>query len=409
MQRSSTESAQAVPTPAAAPSEVPPAPGRASPLALPPLSLYIHIPWCLKKCPYCDFNSHQLRGEAPEQDYVDRLLADLRHDLPLSQGRRLDSIFIGGGTPSLFSPAAFARLLDETARLITFAPDIEITLEANPGTFEQHKFRGFRQAGINRLSIGIQSFDPLMLQRLGRVHDGEEALRATRIARDAGFDNINLDLMFGLPGQTTDAALEDLARAIACEPRHLSWYQLTLEPNTEFHRFPPELPADDSIHAMHEAGRGLLSRHGFSQYEVSAYARGHSRSRHNCNYWEFGDYLGIGAGAHAKLTDLASGQILRLRKTRQPAHYLQRHSDFSAETKAVPTNELALEFMMNALRLRDGVPAAWFPQRTGLSLDSIAPQLQALRGRGWLQASEERLAPSSQGFQFLNEVLVNFV
>jgi putative oxygen-independent coproporphyrinogen III oxidase len=377
-------------------------------LCLPPLSLYIHIPWCLKKCPYCDFNSHQARGELPEHAYVEQLLADLRHDLSLVQGRTLASIFIGGGTPSLFSAQALHHLLVEIEQLVTFSPDIEITLEANPGTFEQQKFKAFREAGINRLSIGIQSFDALMLQRLGRVHDGEEALRATDIARQAGFDNINLDLMFGLPGQSIRAALADLALAIQCQPKHLSWYQLTLEPNTEFYRFPPALPADDNIHIMHEKGRDLLAKHGFKQYEVSAYARDSAHSRHNLNYWEFGDYLGIGAGAHGKLTDIQHNHIIRLRKTRQPAHYLQREAHFTAECRVVPAQELPLEFMMNALRLQEGVPAAWFEQRTGLPLAHLKPQLTELRQRGWLQPSEISLAPSREGFQFLNDVLLTF-
>jgi putative oxygen-independent coproporphyrinogen III oxidase len=375
--------------------------------SLPPLSLYIHIPWCVRKCPYCDFNSHQQSGDLPEKAYIDALLQDLREDSHFIQGRQLQSIFIGGGTPSLFSAASFSRLLNEVVDIVPFARDIEITLEANPGTFEQEKFKDYRRVGINRLSIGVQSFNEQHLQTLGRIHGGNEALRAADIARQAGFDNFNLDLMFGLPQQNMQQALHDLRTAIACNPTHLSWYQLTIEPNTEFFRRPPTLPVDDAIAEMQEAGIALLAGHGFQRYEISAYSRADRESRHNLNYWRFGDYLGIGAGAHGKTTD-ASLQIVRTRKTRMPLHYLDPIRTFTAERRIVGKEELPLEFMMNALRLRDGVPALYYQTRAGLSLQALAPQLQRLRDRGLLVKDPDHIAPTDKGLQFLNEILLEF-
>lgn len=375
---------------------------------LPPLSLYIHVPWCVRKCPYCDFNSHQQTGELPEQAYVDALLRDLREDSHFIQGRSLHSIFIGGGTPSLFSAAAYDRLLQAVDTIVPIAKDAEITLEANPGTFEQERFKGFRTAGINRLSIGIQSFTEQYLQALGRIHGRAEALRAGDIARQAGFDNFNLDLMFGLPAQSATEALADLQQAIACRPTHISWYQLTIEPNTEFFRRPPVLPVDDAIAEMQDAGISLLHEHGYERYEISAYSRPGRQSRHNLNYWRFGDYLGLGAGAHGKLTD-SSGQITRTRKTRMPLHYLDPTRRFTAESGIVPPQELPLEFMMNALRLSDGVLAAWYPARTGQPPATIAPQLQRLRQRGLLEDGEDRIVPTPRGLQFLNEILLEFM
>jgi len=376
---------------------------------LPPLSLYLHIPWCVRKCPYCDFNSHAQQGELPEAAYVAALLQDLEQDLHYVQHRQLQSIFIGGGTPSLFSAAAYRTLLQEIAARIPFAADIEITLEANPGTFEQHKFAGYRAAGINRLSIGIQSFDPAQLRRLGRIHDAGEALRAADIARRAGFDNFNLDLMFGLPDQDMDAALQDLRTALACQPTHLSWYQLTIEPNTEFFSRPPSLPQDDAIAAMQEAGIALLAGEGFQRYEISAYSQQDRQARHNLNYWQFGDYLGIGAGAHGKLTVADSGSILRTRKTRMPTHYLDPARAFTAETKPVPVAELPLEFMMNALRLTEGVPLDCYEARTGEAASTLQPALEDLRRRGLLTADATRLQPSPLGLQHLNAVLLAFL
>lgn len=387
-----------------------------------PLSLYIHIPWCVRKCPYCDFNSHQRDGDLPEVEYVQALLADLRADLHPDlnyiQGRTLQSIFIGGGTPSLFSPVAFASLLAEIEHLIPFAADIEITLEANPGTAELQKFTGFRAAGINRLSIGVQSFNAAHLKQLGRIHDGDEALRAADFARNAGFDNFNIDLMFGLPGQDTAQALADLTTAITCAPTHLSWYQLTIEPNTEFFRRPPTLPQDDAIAEMQEAGIALMGEHGYARYEISAYCKPGRQARHNVNYWQFGDYLGIGAGAHGKITlpssQEQSQQILRTRKTRMPAHYLSANTldpalQFTAEKKAVPQAELPLEFMMNALRLSEGVPLQSFTERTGLPLAAIEDALASLRRRGLLQPAAAKLQATETGLKFLNELLLAFV
>jgi len=376
-------------------------------LTLPPLSLYIHIPWCLKKCPYCDFNSHTYQGDLPEHDYINQLLADLDSDSDFVQGRELASIFIGGGTPSLFSPGSLARLLDETAGRIPFASNIEITLEANPGTFETRKFRQFRAAGINRLSLGIQSFQQSFLQRLGRVHDDNEALAAAGKAREAGFDNFNLDLMFALPHQSPQQAMADLQTALSLEPAHLSWYQLTIEPNTVFYRRPPELPADDAIATMQDEGIALLADHDLVRYEVSAYARPGRPSRHNLNYWEFGDYLGIGAGAHGKITLPETGSITRTRKIRQPSGYLADGKNLTAGSAPIAVDDLPLEFFMNALRLRDGVQDSLFAPRTGLSLESIEDSLAHLRSKGLLRT--DRLATTDTGYRFLNDVLGQFL
>jgi len=377
-------------------------------LDLPPLSLYIHVPWCVRKCPYCDFNSHAQDGALPETDYVARLLEDLRQDLDAVQGRELQSIFIGGGTPSLFSAEAFATLLEQIERLVPFASDIEITLEANPGTAEQDKFTGYRAAGINRLSIGVQSFNPGHLKVLGRIHDRSEAVRAADFARKAGFDNFNLDLMFALPGQSTAQALADLQQAIACAPTHLSWYQLTIEPNTEFYSRPPVVPEDDAVAEMQDAGMALLADHGYARYEISAYAQSGRQARHNLNYWLFGDYLGIGAGAHGKLTQ-ADGSIQRTRKTRMPAHYLDRKRSLLAESRGIPTGELPFEFMMNALRLCEGCPAGLFEARTGLALATIAGKIALLQQRGLLLNNPDRLQPSDTGLRYLNELLLAFL
>jgi len=378
-------------------------------MPLPPLSLYIHIPWCVRKCPYCDFNSHQQEGKLPEAAYVARLLQDLDTDLHYVQGRTLHSIFIGGGTPSLFSAKAFSQLLDAIQQRIPFADDIEITLEANPGTAEQEKFNGYRAAGINRLSIGVQSFNAGQLKTLGRIHDSEEALRAASFALEAGFDNFNLDLMFALPGQSTIDALADLQQAIDCKPVHISWYQLTIEPNTEFFSRPPVVPADDDVAAMQEAGIALLQQHGYQRYEISAYAQSGKQSRHNLNYWRFGDYLGIGAGAHGKVTVEENSSILRTRKTRMPRHYLDAVTDLTSETRAIPLEELPLEFLMNALRLCEGCESSLFDQRTGLPLSLLSRKLQTLRQRGLLTDSDRLLQATNKGQLFLNELLVEFM
>ncbi len=377
--------------------------------ALPPLSLYVHFPWCVRKCPYCDFNSHAVRGEVPEAQYIDALLADLEADLPRVWGRPVRSIFLGGGTPSLFSPEAIERLLAGVRARVALVPEAEVTLEANPGTVETERFRGYRAAGVTRLSIGIQSFDPEQLQKLERIHGRDEALTAAQAARAAGFDNFNLDLMFGLPQQTFEKALADVRTALALQPAHLSLYQLTLEPNTLFHAHPPELPDDDAIAVMQEALQAELAAADFVQYEVSAYARAGRRCRHNLNYWQFGDYLGIGAGAHAKITN-AEG-VTRLWKVKQPREYL--------ETAGTPAgiggeqrpgrDDVAFEFMLNALRLTEGVPAMLFSERTGLDLSSMQKPLTQAMARGLLESGHEHIRPTPLGRRFLNELVALFL
>jgi oxygen-independent coproporphyrinogen-3 oxidase len=445
--------------------------------APPPLSLYIHFPWCVRKCPYCDFNSHAVRGDIPEDQYVDALLADLESDLPRVWGRPVRSVFLGGGTPSLFSPEAIERLLAGVRARVTLVPEAEITLEANPGTIaapahpapathmdvqvsreagsrerpafahpcaaETERFRGYRTAGVNRLSIGVQSFQPGQLQKLGRIHGRDEAIAAAQAARAAGFDNFNLDLMFGLPQQTLEEALADLRTALSLNPTHLSLYQLTLEPNTIFHAQPPELPDEDVLAAMQETLQAELAIAGFSQYEVSAYARagqepkcreahgcasvtegrtpgaaeahgsarvaaGH-RCRHNLNYWQFGDYLGIGAGAHAKIT--AADTITRLWKLKQPRDYLA-----TAGTPGVLGGEhqlakedVAFEFMLNVLRLTEGFPPMLFAERAGLPFAEIETALARAMARGLVEQTHERIRPTALGLRFLNDLIALFL
>jgi putative oxygen-independent coproporphyrinogen III oxidase len=375
---------------------------------LPPLALYIHIPWCVKKCPYCDFNSHAAGPTLPEDEYVDALLSDLDADLRHVHGRPLSSIFFGGGTPSLFSDRALGRLLEGVERRVAFAGDIEITLEANPGTFEQAKFKGYRALGINRLSIGVQSFQEAKLKALGRIHDGSEAIRAADMARAAGFDNFNLDLMHGLPEQSLEDALFDLRTAIAQAPTHLSWYQLTMEPNTVFWNQPPVLPEDDLLWDIQEAGQALLAAEGYAQYEVSAYAQAGKQARHNLNYWTFGDFLGIGAGAHAKLSD-PLGRIVRTWKTRLPKDYLDAAKAFQAGERLLGADELPFEFLMNVLRLTDGVPASLFTERTGLPLASLDAARTEAQARKLLRTEPERLCATAEGQLFLNDLLQHFL
>lgn len=376
---------------------------------LPPLSLYVHFPWCVRKCPYCDFNSHEQHGEIPEARYIDALLVDLESDLPRVWGRSVHSIFMGGGTPSLFSPAAIERLLAGLRARLPLMPEAEITLEANPGTVEIERFRGYRQAGVNRLSIGIQSFNPIHLQALGRIHGRDEALMAAQAARDAGFDNFNLDLMFGLPQQTLDDALADLRSAIALRPTHLSLYQLTLEPNTLFHVRPPTLPDDDAIATMQETLQNELAQAGFAQYEVSAYAQPGRRCLHNLNYWQFGDYLGIGAGAHAKISD--AGGITRLWKVKHPQDYLKKSGmpeQMGGEQRVDPGNA-AFEFMLNALRLVHGVTPQLFEARTGLPISNVAAALMCARTHNLLEKEVEILRPTAHGLCFLNDLTQLFL
>lgn len=376
--------------------------------ALPPLSLYVHIPWCLKKCPYCDFNSHEVRGAVEERAYVETLLADLEHTLPLVWGRPVYTVFIGGGTPSLFSPESIDTLIAGIRARLPLAVDAEITMEANPGTFEAERFRGFRAAGVNRLSIGIQSFDARHLAALGRVHDAAQAHAAAACAADV-FDTYNLDLMYALPGQSVDEALADLAAALAYQPPHLSAYHLTLEPNTYFHRYPPALPDDDAAAEMQERIEALLGESGYGHYETSAYARPGHRSRHNVNYWTFGDYLGIGAGAHAKIS--FPDRIERHARHRQPREYQEKVAagDAVQSRVVVPTQELGFEFMMNALRLTDGVPATLFEERTGRPLTDVMAALDEAERRGLLVRDHRRFAPTALGRRFLNDLLQLFL
>jgi oxygen-independent coproporphyrinogen-3 oxidase len=377
--------------------------------SLPPLALYIHFPWCVRKCPYCDFNSHPLKNELPEAQYIAALLADLEADLPRVWGRKVRTIFMGGGTPSLFTPESIDALLSGIRARIPLAADAEITLEANPGASDAEKFAGYRAAGVNRLSIGIQSFDNQKLAVLGRIHDSAQAIAAARAARAAGFDNFNLDLMIGLPDQTRDEALADVQTAIGLAPAHLSVYQLTLEPNTPFHAQPPPLPGDDAFAAMQEDAQAALAAVGYAQYEVSAYAQTGKQCRHNRNYWEFGDYLGIGAGAHAKITD-AHG-ITRLARRKQPQDYLAHAGSAQAlsETRTLSADDAAFEFMLNALRLTEGVPAALFTERTGLPLSAVHAALERTRERGLLAHDADVLRPTDTGRRFLNDLIALFL
>ncbi|WP_091991101.1 radical SAM family heme chaperone HemW [Marinobacter gudaonensis] len=372
----------------------------------PPLSLYIHVPWCVRKCPYCDFNSHALQGELPESAYLDALLEDLDQDLALVSGRKISTVFIGGGTPSLLSGAFYQALFGRLREKLALAVDAEITLEANPGTLEAGRFEAFRKAGINRLSIGVQSFDPDHLTVLGRIHDSDSAHRAIQTARQAGFDNFNIDLMHGLPGQTPEQAVRDLEAALAYEPPHLSWYQLTLEPNTEFYSRPPSLPDDDRLWDIYQQGARFLRAHGYRDYEVSAWCRNNRASRHNLNYWTFGDYLALGAGAHGKVS-FADGRIQRYWKTRQPEAYLNRIGSRTAGTAEIEPDERPLEFLMNALRLSEGVDETLFLQRTGLPLATVGVKLDQLRKEGLLEKG--RLQATDLGQRYLNSLLERFL
>jgi oxygen-independent coproporphyrinogen-3 oxidase len=376
--------------------------------ALPPLSLYIHVPWCVRKCPYCDFNSHEARGGVPEERYVAALTADLDAALPLVWGRRFYTIFFGGGTPSLLSAEAIDAILSAVRARVPLAVDAEITLEANPGTFEAEKFAGFRRAGVNRLSIGIQSFNPRHLKALGRIHDSEQAHAAIGHARET-FDNFNLDLMYALPGQTPDEARADLATAIACAPPHLSLYHLTIEPNTYFHRYPPSVPDDDTAAAMQDSAASALRDAGYEHYETSAYAKPGLRSRHNLNYWTFGDYLGIGAGAHSKLS--FPDRIVRQARYRQPREYMDRALGGSAlqTDTVVAAGDIAFEFMMNALRLNQGFPVALFEERTGMPLALVLPKLDEAERRGLIERDHRHIAPTDLGRRFLNDLLQIFL
>ncbi|UCB30009.1 YggW family oxidoreductase [Duffyella gerundensis] len=373
---------------------------------LPPLSLYIHIPWCVQKCPYCDFNSHALKGEVPHEEYVRHLLADLDNDVALTAGREVSTIFIGGGTPSLLSSEAMQLLLDGVRARLPLATDAEITMEANPGTVEADRFSGYQRAGVNRISIGVQSFSPQKLQRLGRIHGPEEAIRAAHLAAGLGLRSFNLDLMHGLPDQSLAEALDDLKQAIALNPPHLSWYQLTIEPNTLFGSRPPVLPDDDSLWDIFEQGDALLRAAGYQQYETSAYAKPGYRCEHNLNYWRFGDYLGVGCGAHGKLTQ-PDGTILRTVKTRHPRGFMA--GNYQEKQFAVADHDKPFEYFMNRFRLLEAMPRDEFSRYTGLPVAIIRPQIDCALEKGYITESEQSWQITEQGKLFLNSLLELFL
>ncbi|NKB37395.1 MAG: radical SAM family heme chaperone HemW [Gammaproteobacteria bacterium] len=378
----------------------------------PPLSLYVHLPWCVKKCPYCDFNSHEFKkGELKDKEYVDALIKDLRFESPHLEKRKLSSIFFGGGTPSLFSPEVLHSFLSECRKELNFAEDIEISLEANPGAVDATFFQAYRELGVNRLSIGVQSFDDTSLSELGRIHNAEDALNAIETAHSAEFDNINIDIMFGLSGQSPAASLSDLKMAIVQKPEHLSWYQLNIEANTYFYSHPPDLPSEDEIWEMQNAGRELLEAAGYHQYEISAYARDGRESRHNLNYWRFGDYLGLGAGAHGKLTNKDRHIITRYAKHRIPDAYISRAGNESvlAESRIVERKELIFEFMLNALRLCEGFSESLFSARTGLQLCNIETALLRAREEDLIIDDNEQIRPTEKGQNYLNDLLQIFM
>ncbi len=384
-------------------------PGTLQLTSLPPLSLYVHLPWCLKKCPYCDFNSHEMRnGELPEQRYLDALVADLEAALPLIWGRSVHSIFIGGGTPSLFSPESIDRLLADIRARVKLPADCEVTLEANPGTFEKDRFRAFRGAGVTRLSVGVQSFNDEHLKRIGRVHDSAQAMAALEEAARS-FDTWNLDLMYALPGQSLEGLRAEIDQALSYAPPHLSIYHLTIEPNTYFAKHPPEVPEDDTAYAMLDLITERTALAGLNRYEVSAYARNHHHSRHNLNYWQFGDYLGIGAGAHGKLT--FAHRVVRQVRTRDPRLYMERAlaGDAIAQEEEVGRADLPFEFMLNALRLRQGFLLSEFSERTGLAITAIARALEEAERKGWITRDLQRVLPTARGFDFLSDLQALFL
>ena len=376
--------------------------------ALPPLSLYVHLPWCLKKCPYCDFNSHEAKGELPEQRYLDALVADLEASLPLIWGRTVHSVFIGGGTPSLFSPQAIDHLLGDIRSRLRLEPDCEITLEANPGTFEKDRFKAFRSAGVTRLSVGVQSFDDRHLKALGRVHDRAQAIAAVEEAAQA-FDTFNLDIMYALPGQTLENLEQDMRQALALQPPHISIYHLTVEPNTYFAKYPPALPDDDDAYAMLDRITELTGVAGMDRYEVSAYAQPGHRCLHNLNYWKFGDYLGLGAGAHSKLS--FAHRVVRQVRFREPSLYMDKALAGSpvAQDNEVSRAELPFEFMLNALRLREGFKLQDFSEKTGLPLTAIQSGLEEAERKGLIERDFTRVKPTERGFDFLNDLQTLFL
>lgn len=375
-----------------------------------PLSLYIHIPWCVRKCPYCDFNSHQADKNIPEEKYIQALLRDLEQELPNIWGRPLESIFIGGGTPSIFTAKAIEQLMRGLRERLPLRPNMEITMEANPGTFEQERFAAYKDAGINRLSIGVQSFDNQHLKKLGRIHDANEAIRATEIAKKAGFNNYNLDLMFGLPQQSIEQALDDLQQAIEKQPSHLSWYQLTIEENTLFYHSRPVLPEDDLLWNMQQQGQALLAESGYFQYEVSAYAKKNKQCSHNINYWQFGDYLGIGAGAHGKLS-MPDGTITRHSKFKHPNKYMEEALGGKARSQEqiLSKQDLIFEFMLNAIRYKQGFNQEIFEQRTHLDFSVVKVRLDKIVEEGLLIKNKEQYFTTPKGWAFVNNIVEQFL
>ena len=383
-------------------------PGALNLSALPPLSLYIHWPWCVRKCPYCDFNSHEAKGEVPEQDYLDAVRLDLEQSLPLIWGRKIHTVFIGGGTPSLMSAQALDQLLAMVRTLLPLELDAEITMEANPGTFESERFKAYRSSGVNRLSIGIQSFNPAHLKALGRIHDGDEARRAVEIAQST-FDNFNLDLMYALPQQSLEEARRDLETALSFQPPHLSLYHLTMEPNTVFAKYPPQLPDDDLSADMQDMIAEMTAAAGYEHYEVSAYGKPGRRARHNLNYWQFGDYLGIGAGAHSKIS--FPHRILRQARFKQPASFIEaaRRGNPMQEEREIGRADMGFEFMLNALRLVDGFDPNLFGERTGMSISAIGKALNEAEGKGLLYRDHKLIKPTELGQRFLNDLQEMFL
>jgi len=372
-----------------------------------PLSLYIHIPWCIRKCPYCDFNSHKSPDSLPEKDYVNALLADLATDLNSVPPREIHSIFIGGGTPSLFSAAAYEFLLSQLKTMLLFSPTIEITMEANPGSVEQQRFTEYRQLGINRLSLGIQSFNAQHLKKLGRIHDEQQAHQAIEAARKAGFDNLNLDIMHGLPDQTIEQGINDLETALTYQPEHLSWYQLTIEPNTAFYKENPPLPSEDDAYFLEKQGLDLLKKAGFIRYEISAFAHDNKQAQHNLNYWLFGDYLGIGAGAHGKLT--TENTVQRTRKHRLPKEYQNPEKPFLAQIETVTGEELIFEFMLNTTRLEQAIPFSLFSQRTGLSSTALMPKLKNAEAKKLICLTDTHWQITPLGRRYTNDLQALFL
>ena len=378
-------------------------------LRLPPISMYIHIPWCSRKCPYCDFNSHERVKKIPEKKYVEALIADIKNDLHLVQGRKLSSLFFGGGTPSLFTGSSISEVIQSAEKMIGFNDDVEITMEANPESVNPQKLQDFFQAGINRISIGVQTFDDEQLSLLGRMHSSYSAAEAVEMAKIAGFKKINIDLMHGLKGQNVSSALNDLQCAISTGVEHISWYQLTIEKNTLFFSNPPKLPDSQLISEIQEHGSQLLQSHGYEQYEISAFAKPREQCTHNQNYWQFGDYIGIGAGAHGKITLNNEQTLVRTLRTKQPNNYLEKKNKGEKKCMSLEISQRPLEFMMNVLRLRDGVPLKYFSERTGLHESYISKIIINLKEQGLMVDTKKRLLTTPLGFRFLDTILDRFV